>query len=414
MRKNYLAKAVNATACLSLSLLVACGGGGGTEEAAINTPIVRIAPVDIVQIGSSVTLDGRESTVPSTGTVTYRWTISKAPIGSAATIEQPTGALAAFVPDKAGTYEVTLTVTSDNGTSSAKESFETQPLSEDLDRTKTEWLISDTTSSLTGVKTTRIVAPALGGANFVIACNNLGARSYQIETDFITANGTIRYRVGHYPIRTELWLESQSSGYKLLTPSSFNIDLLKQLYKSDEFILDVNKFGSGTIRSEPRSAGFAAAIDQTRVACNWSESDFPRSNGWTAPLPDQAPATAKSPTYSTGSSPAGTAFTGQFGYQAWVDVNGYNKPQLLVRVGQDKQLCQGNAVASNHSFYVEQSGRRVEALPGFVFSLNCASKGPATLALQGDFDPSLPFVLKSYLFHYSTLEPGTPFGQVSF
>jgi len=59
VRKNYLAKAVNATACLSLSLLVACGGGGGTEEAAINTPIVRIAPVDIVQIGSSVTLDGR-------------------------------------------------------------------------------------------------------------------------------------------------------------------------------------------------------------------------------------------------------------------------------------------------------------------------------------------------------------------
>mgnify|MGYP000922486081 CR=1 FL=1 len=406
----------SATICACLSLLAACGGGGdGDTSTPIQAPTASIAPVNAVALGASVNLDGRSSLGPNGGELTYQWGLIAVPAGSVAVIADPKVSQTAFLPDKAGVYEIRLTVTSSGGLSaSATARFDVQPVSAIIDRTRTQWLISESTSSLDGVKTTKMLAPGLGGSNFVITCNSKGERAYYIETDFVTGSGAISYRVGHYPVATELWSESQSSGFRRLFPARFDTELLKKFYKSNEFILDVSKYTTGVVRSEPRMVGFPAAIDKTRASCGWSEQDFPPNNGWSAELPDVAALTAKKPTYLSGTSPAGSAFNGQFGFVAWVAINSGNKPQLLVRVGEDKSLCKGSDVVSDYSFYVEQAGRRVEASPGFDFSLKCSTNPPATLALQGDFDPSLPFVLKAYLFHFTTLTPGLPFAEVTF
>lgn len=400
---------------IGAAVLVACGGGGEGAESFSQPPVVSIAPINSISLGSNVILDGRASSGQVGETLAYEWVLKSVPSGSSALIANSKIVQSDFLPDKLGVYEITLTVTSSRGAvSSSSVRFEVQPVSANVDRAATQWLISESTSSLDGVKTTRMVAPALGGANFVITCTSKGDREYHIETDFVTGSGSLSFRVGHYPVMNEGWSESQSSGFRRLFPARFDTELLKKFYRSNEFVLDVSKFGVGAVRSEPRMIGFPAAIDKTRSACNWSEQDFPARNGWTADLPDQPSATARTPVYSTGSSPAGSAFSGQFGFVAWLSTNGSNKPQLLVRVGEDKSQCKGSDAISDHSFYVEQSGRRVEASPGFALSLRCSTNSPATLALQGDFDPSVPFVLKAYLFHYTTLNPGVPFAEIAF
>ena len=414
--KNMKNAVYSATIFACLSLLVACGGGGGGDDTStpLQAPTASVAPVNAVTLGSSVILDGRSSLGPNGGELTYQWGLIAVPAGSVAVIADPKVSQTAFLPDKVGAYEIRLTVTSLGGLSASETArFDVQPVSAKIDRTKTQWIISESTSSLDGVKTTKMVAPAFG-SNFVITCNSKGERSYYIETEFVTGSGAISYRVGHYPVATEIWSESQSSGFRRLFPARFDTELLKKFYKSNEFILDVNKYASGVVRSEPRMVGFPAAIDKTRASCGWSEQDFPSNNGWSADLPDMAALTAKTPTYLSGTSPFGSSFNGQFSFVAWVAINSSNKPQLLIRFGEDKSLCKSGDVVSQKSFYVEQAGRRVEASPGFEFSLKCSTNLPATLALQGDFDPSLPFVLKAHLAHFTTLNPGLPFAEVKF
>jgi hypothetical protein len=63
-----------------------------------------------VEVGTSIVLDAAGSTDPENDSLTYQWTLSKAPPGSAAIITHAGTSLAALVPDVPGDYEVTLTV----------------------------------------------------------------------------------------------------------------------------------------------------------------------------------------------------------------------------------------------------------------------------------------------------------------
>jgi hypothetical protein len=63
-----------------------------------------------VKVGTSIVLDAASSADPENDSLTYQWTLSKAPPGSAAIINNAGTSLATLVPDIPGDYEVILTV----------------------------------------------------------------------------------------------------------------------------------------------------------------------------------------------------------------------------------------------------------------------------------------------------------------
>ena len=62
------------------------------------------------KVGAPILLDATGSADPENDSLTYQWTLSKAPPGSAALITNAGAAQATLVPDVPGDYEVTLTV----------------------------------------------------------------------------------------------------------------------------------------------------------------------------------------------------------------------------------------------------------------------------------------------------------------
>jgi chitodextrinase len=76
-----------------------------------NSPPVADAGQDQqVRVGDLVTLDGRNSYDPDGDLITYNWTITEAPSGSNALLNNPTSVMPTFVPDIPGNYIILLTV----------------------------------------------------------------------------------------------------------------------------------------------------------------------------------------------------------------------------------------------------------------------------------------------------------------
>jgi hypothetical protein len=74
-------------------------------------PVANAGPNQTAAVGSLVTLNGSGSTNPSgIGTLTYGWTFTSTPSGSAATLSHSDGVTSTFTIDVPGTYVVTLTV----------------------------------------------------------------------------------------------------------------------------------------------------------------------------------------------------------------------------------------------------------------------------------------------------------------
>jgi len=99
---------------LSISVLSACGGGGGgsaTGPAIANVaPVANAGTLQNILTASIVTLDGSASSDANSDTLTYRWSLTSKPSGSAASLSLTTSARPTFTADVAGTYVATLIV----------------------------------------------------------------------------------------------------------------------------------------------------------------------------------------------------------------------------------------------------------------------------------------------------------------
>jgi RHS repeat-associated protein len=79
--------------------------GGGA-----NPPIANAGPAQTVPVTTQVQLDGTGSTDPLGKPLTYQWTFTAIPTGSAATLTNPTSARPTLVADKTGNYTAQLIV----------------------------------------------------------------------------------------------------------------------------------------------------------------------------------------------------------------------------------------------------------------------------------------------------------------
>jgi len=98
---------------LVMLLFAGCGGGGGDSGGSGGNPGAPTAQAtadDTVPVGSPVTLDGSASNAPSGAPLSYQWTLTAKPAGSAASLVNPISVKSTFTPDVAGTYTATLIV----------------------------------------------------------------------------------------------------------------------------------------------------------------------------------------------------------------------------------------------------------------------------------------------------------------
>lgn len=416
--KSKLLKGIVAGAIATL--LGACGGGGASSPASqptlpLNTaPVANAGQAQTVVIGSSVTLNGTGSNDAEKDPLTYLWTLTSKPLGSSASLPSSTSSQPSFTPDVLGDYVATLVVNdgklnsvASNVTITAKAvSFSSlPPATAPVEGTLTDWLITKSTSPLTGTTTTFLNASSLEG-DFILTCTGDGNFSYFFRTASVTANGAVQMRVGTNPIISETWLESSSGGYRLLVPAKSSTDLLQKLYKNWDFVFQYNGYSTGVHTAENGSAGLSSAIDKTRADCKWPTDLFPPQNGWGKALPTTPPDDAIEAT-----DLSGLDITKRVRLIAWKALNASGKPQLLVRVGD----AANNNVAmgiSDNRLYVTQDGKMVSAVSGFSFN-NSASK-PLIFALNGDYDASRPLTLTMMAYHSHTTDKLTPIAEVKF
>ena len=91
--------------CASLS-----GCGGGTDATVNVAPTANPGPSQNVVVGAVVSMDGSASKDADGGSLTFKWTLIGKPIGSAASLTNPSYPNPKFTADLAGNYVVSLVV----------------------------------------------------------------------------------------------------------------------------------------------------------------------------------------------------------------------------------------------------------------------------------------------------------------
>ncbi|WP_175470004.1 formylglycine-generating enzyme family protein [Desulfoluna spongiiphila] len=101
-------------AALCLMGMVGCGGSGdsgGDTPPENKAPVASVEEADIkARVGDTVDLSAGSSSDEDNDTLTYAWTLDKAPSGSTAELSDPEIPYPSFVPDKLGMYRFKLVV----------------------------------------------------------------------------------------------------------------------------------------------------------------------------------------------------------------------------------------------------------------------------------------------------------------
>lgn len=179
--------------CLGLSaaLLAGCGGNGDSRgndcTLGVNScnvpPVARIAATQAVLVGSSVTLDGSSSSDANNDAISYFWSILQTPSGSTATLTTTTSVKTTFVPDRVGTYVITLVASDGKSTGALATTTVTA--------SNTNLTISSTSFSEGGIIPMRIAGRIVGGNNISPQLNisdvPVGTKRFAIIMDDETA-----------------------------------------------------------------------------------------------------------------------------------------------------------------------------------------------------------------------------------
>jgi hypothetical protein len=91
--------------------MAGCGGGSSNSAQHNEITEANAGPVQNVVAGSLVTLNGSQSTGADGSLITYKWSMTTKPVGSVATIINPTTVNPTFVPDLPGRYTIKLVIT---------------------------------------------------------------------------------------------------------------------------------------------------------------------------------------------------------------------------------------------------------------------------------------------------------------
>jgi hypothetical protein len=100
----------------SIQLVVTDSLGVPSSPAIVKVSFSNVAPVanaglsQSASVGQTVTLNGSGSTDANGDPLTYKWSMTSAPSGSQAAINDPTAQITSFVPDIPGTFVVQLIV----------------------------------------------------------------------------------------------------------------------------------------------------------------------------------------------------------------------------------------------------------------------------------------------------------------
>lgn len=422
MNNNKLISLIGLTA-----LITGCGGGGSDDSTGTSSP--QPTPNLSVSISSSSIYEERSDIEISSniqngsGTIQYSWQqVSGIDITLSST-DQSTLAFNApeVMQDEGVSFKLTVTDGSNSSASDIMDlTIEDVPLGLAINSGFPSALsgheddhapiIRETTSQLDGKITTTIILSSFEG-NFNISCRD-GSPSYYIDTENVTNNGAIQYRIGpDETVFSETWFESQS--FTLLLPSAYNQNLIERLYQNWDAVFQYDKFAGGYEILDLNLTGLPAAIDKTREACNWSVDIFPLDNGWGTALPIQPPSDAVYAEFTSDFKPFRTL--------AWRAKNDIGITRLLVKVGDfsGEGECSGPFTITNN-FYVRQDDKLVSAVVGSEAKVSCTQ--PEILVLQGDFDASRAFDLEIYPFHTNVLTrkpsqlaaPDGPFAIITF
>ena len=93
--------------CVGLS---GCGGGAEATSTGNQVPTANPGPSQNVVVGTLVSMDGSASKDADGGSLTFKWALVGKPLGSAATLTNPTYPNPKFTADLAGNYVVSLIV----------------------------------------------------------------------------------------------------------------------------------------------------------------------------------------------------------------------------------------------------------------------------------------------------------------
>ena len=111
MRKISLFRLIATFGLVAATWLSGCGGGGGSTSTDANTaPIAVAGPAQSAVQGTLVTLDGSASADANGDALSYLWTLTLRPTGSAAALNGATTAKPSFTPDLPGVYSASLVV----------------------------------------------------------------------------------------------------------------------------------------------------------------------------------------------------------------------------------------------------------------------------------------------------------------